>query len=104
MSAEIQDRDSLVGRAFLELAHLPEEDVPLVIEFMSALRQRWAGSARAERGRVTAELVARARQQAAALQDVPREQLAARFVALTEDIRARVISQGTAIDGDWRGD
>jgi hypothetical protein len=42
--------------------------------------------------------------QALLLRDVPREQLAARFAEIGDQIRQEAIARGTAIEGDWRGD
>jgi transcriptional regulator GlxA family with amidase domain len=38
------------------------------------------------------------------LQDVPKEQLVARFTELAEQVRQEAIEKGTAIEGDWVGD
>lgn len=52
----------------------------------------------------TAELWVEALRRAHLLQDVPREQLVARFAELTEEIRREAIAKGTAIEGDWVGE
>ena len=92
---------NLIGRVASELTQLPEEDLPLVIEFVEYLKQR----------RVTpkqrlspAEMRAEARRRASLLRDVPREEIVARFRELTEEIRQEAIAKGTAIEGDWKGD
>ncbi len=91
-----------VGRVAIELVQLPEEDVSLVAEFIKYLnRQRQPVAARRA---PAAQLVAEARRQARALQDVPRPEIAERFAALVENIRHQAIVQGTAIEGDWIGD
>ncbi len=51
-----------------------------------------------------AEVVAEARKQAALLSDVPRSEIAARFDALSEEIRQQAIARGVAIEGDWLSD
>lgn len=91
-----------VGRVAMELVQLPEEDLSLVAEFIKYLKgQRQPVAAR----RVSAaQLVAEARRQANALQDVPRAEIASQFAALVENIRRQAIAQGTAIEGDWIGD
>lgn len=90
-----------IGRVASELTQLPEEDLPLVVEFVEFLKQRKARSA--QRLSLT-EMQAEARRRAALLQDVPREEIVARFRELTEEIRQEAIAQGTAIEGDWVSD
>ncbi len=91
-----------VGRVAIELVQLPEEDVSLVAEFIKYLKgQRQAvGTQHVP----AAQLVAEARQQVRALQDVPRSEIAEQFAVLVENIRRQAIAQGTAIEGDWIGD
>ncbi len=99
MSVELAP-DSLIRRAVSEVVSLPEEDLPLVIELASRLkRRRWIR----HRSQVK-ELVARARQRAAALADVPHDQLVAQLIAIGDTIRADAIANGTAIEGEWEGD
>ena len=90
-----------IGRVASELTQLPEEDLLLVVEFVEFLKQRKARSA--QRLSLT-EIQAEARRRAALLQDVPREEIVARFRELTEEIRQEAIAQGTAIEGDWVSD
>lgn len=60
---------------------------------------------RTERKRRTAVgILANAKKRAALLRDVPRDQVAARFSQLAEEIRQTAVANGTAIDGDWTGD
>ena len=54
--------------------------------------------------RTGAEILAHARRNAALLREVPRDQVAARFAQLIEEIRHEVIAKGTAINRDWTGD
>ena len=49
-------------------------------------------------------ILAIAKKRAALLRDVPRDQVAARFTQLSEEIRQEAIAKGTAIDGDLVGD
>jgi hypothetical protein len=51
-----------------------------------------------------AEIREEARRQACHRQDVPREQLIARFLEVGEQIRKEALEKGTAIEGDWAGD
>jgi len=90
-----------IGRVASELTQLPEEDLPLVVEFVEFLKQR---KARPVQRLSLAEMRAEARRRAALLQDVPREEIMARFRELAEEIRQEAIAQGTAIEGDWVSD
>jgi len=102
VSANIPTDESLVRRAVMDVASLPEEDLPLVIEFVDYLNRRRQTTT--EKKLSTVEIRAQARRRASALKDVPRQELVARFNELTEAIRAQAIAKDTAIDGDWQGD
>ena len=88
-----------VSQVAARLTELPPEDLRLVVDFLDYLKERHPGSAH----RVAA-VRTEARRRARLLQDVPREQLFARFAELTEEIRREAIEKGTAIEGDWVGD
>ena len=78
---------------------LAEDELPLVIEFLRVLEQR------SPRVSLTvAEIRELAKERARLLAEVPREVLMERFFELAERIRQKVISRGTAVDGDWTGD
>ena len=92
--------EHLLRQVVLDIARLPEEDLPLVAEFLRFLDQNRRP---ADRGaisqRPTAEQIRlEARRQAVVLRNLPREQLAAQFMKTLDDIRADAIAQGTAID------
>lgn len=91
--------DVSVRQVAARLTELPPEDLRLVVDFLDYLKERRPGSS----SRV-AELRVEAKRRARLLQDVPREQLVARFAELTEDVRREAIEKGTAIEGDWVGD
>jgi hypothetical protein len=84
-----------------QLAGLPEEDWPLVFDFVEHLKQR---RETLRRKALVAEIQAAARQRAKELESVPREQIVARFDQLIEEIRQTAIAKGTAIEGDWESD
>lgn len=87
-----------VSQVAARLTELPPEDLRLVVDFLDYLKDR------RPRSRKAAELRVEARRRARLLQDVPREQLVARFAELTEEIRREAIEKGTAVEGDWVGD
>jgi hypothetical protein len=102
MSVNISNEKTLIRQAVIEVASLSEEDLALVIEFVDYLKQRRPSPP--EEGLSAAEIRTQARQHASALDNVPRQELVARFKDLTEKIRAQAIARGTVIEGDWQGD
>ena len=91
---------AVIGQIALKLSQLSAEEVSGVLEILDHLRPAEPAS----QPRTAAEICALAKQRAAFLRDVPREQVAARFTELVEEIRQEAIAKGTAIDGDWSGD
>ena len=89
-----------IGEAASKLTALPEEDLPLVLEFLDSLERRALPPSSLPVARIR-EL---AKERARRLAHVPREVLMARFLELGEEIRQQVIARGTAVDGDWAGD
>jgi len=91
---------AVIGQIALKLSQLSAEEVSGVLEILDHLSLAEAPN----KPRTAAEICALARKRAALLHDVPREQVAARFRELAEEIRQEAIANGTAIDGDWVGD
>jgi hypothetical protein len=92
----------VIGQLALKLSSLPEEDLQLVAEFVENLEERRPVAP--VRSQSAAEIREEARRRARLLQDVPREQLIARFLEVGEQIRKEAIEKGTAVEGDWTGD
>ncbi len=105
MSVETVQSDSLLRQLIVDIAHLPEDDLPLVAEFFGKLRQmRWPEAGKPRRPSVVA-IRAEARRRAALLANVPREELVTQFIRLTDEIRAEAIVQGTTLlEDEWQGD
>ena len=92
----------LEERVSHELAGLPQEDLPLVLEFLELLKKtRKRDSAATAK---VAILRKEARRRAKGLEGLPRSEIASRFAKLAEEIRQAAVHQGTAVDGDWEGD
>lgn len=85
MSVQNTNVNELVGQVVLKLAHLPAEDLPLVIEFVDYLAQQ--RQVIPPPNLSVAEIRAKARQRAKELSQVPRAEIVARFQELAEDIR-----------------
>jgi len=106
MAVQVQERVSLpaheiIGRVVVEVTHLPQEDLPLVLDFVEHLKQR---QETLRRKALVAEIQAAARRRAKELASVPPAQIVARFDQLIEEIRQTAIDNGTAIEGDWESD
>ncbi len=91
----------LIERWAPQLAELPEEDWPLVLDFVEHLKRR---REMLRRKALVAEIRAEARRRARELESVPREEIVARFAQLIEQVCQTAIARGTAITGDWEGD
>lgn len=88
---------SLLRRTVVEVASLPDDDLAIVLDVVAFLKeQRSVDSA--------AEIRRTARQRAAALRALPRDQLAMQLRDVGERIRGQVVASGMAIEGDWEGD
>jgi len=92
----------MIGHVVSELTRLPEEDLPLVIEFVDYLKRHRQLTPRQRLS--VAEMRAEAQRRASLLREVPRAEIVSRFRELTEEIRQEAIAKGTAIEGDWCGD
>jgi hypothetical protein len=81
----------------VEVASLPDDELAILLDVVRFLKQ--------QRSAATAgDIRQAARQRAAALRAMPRDQLAAQFRAVGERIRDQAVIGGTAIEGDWEGD
>ena len=102
MPASASNPTALIGQMAMTLTELADDDLPVVVEFLDRLKQR--RPAKPQHRLTTAEIRELAKHRAVLLADVPREQVAAQFAELAEEIRQEAIAKGTAIEGDWRGD
>ncbi len=93
---------SMIGHVVLELARLPEEDLPLVVEFVDYLKQKRQGTPHQRLS--VAEMRTEARRRVERLRKVPRAEVVARFRELSEEIRQEAVDKGTATEGDWCAD
>ena len=88
---------SLLRRAVVEVASLPDDDLAILLDIVAFLKQQNASDAASDIRRA-------ARQRAVSLRAMPRDELAAQFRKVGEKIRRSVIASGTAVEGDWEGD
>ncbi len=102
MSMRNATAPSMIGRVALELTELPEEDLPLIIEFVDYLKRQH--QAAPQQHLSVTEIRAEARRRASLLREVPRAEIVARFRELAEEIRQEAIDKGTAVEGDVMSD
>ncbi len=88
---------SLLRRTVVEVASLPDDDLAIVLDVVAFLKQQRSIASAAEVRRS-------ARQRAAALCALPRDQLAVQLREVGEKIRGQAVASGMAIEGDWEGD
>ena len=100
MNASTPTTETMLRQLLADVARLPNEDLPLVVEFVGKL----AHKPRPVRPSVAA-IRAEAKRRAAQMGDVPRAELVARFLQVADEIRAEAIARGAAIDEEtWEGD
>ncbi|MDW8325733.1 MAG: hypothetical protein RMK99_04120 [Anaerolineales bacterium] len=96
----------LLRQLIIEVARLPDEDLPLVVEFIGKLAQR----SQAAPGTVSREAIrhirAEARRRAALMGEVPRAELVQRFLQAADEIRSATAASSPVLlnEEEWRGD
>lgn len=88
---------SLLRRTVVEVANLPDDDLAIVLDVVAFLKQQRSAE-------TTSDIRLTARQRAAALRALPRDQLAVQLRDVGERMRGQVVASGMAIEGDWEGD
>ena len=100
METNILDSEKLLRQVITSVAQLPPNDLLVVYETISDLKQK-----ESEKSSLTAdEILARAKARAVEMRNLSHEQIVQRFIDATERIRAEAIAKGTAIDGEWESD
>ena len=87
---------SLLRRAVVEIANLPDDELAILLDIVAFLKQQRAES--------TVDVRRAARERAMTLKNKPRKQLVSQFREVGEKIRGQVVASGTAVAGDWEGD
>jgi len=100
METNILDSEKLLRQVITSVAQLPPNDLLVVYETISDLKQK-----ESEKSSLTAdEILARAKARAVEMRNLSHEQIVQRFIDATERIRAEAIAKGTAIEGEWESD
>jgi hypothetical protein len=92
-------RERLIGQVTSDLTSLPEEDLPLVVEFVDYLKDRHRQK-RSQKLSIP-EIRAAAKRRAQLLDHIPREEIVNRFEQLAEEIQREANQKETAFNGDW---
>lgn len=87
-----------VRQVVLDFMSLPETEFMVVAEVITDFKRQ--AQAKAERRTQAAELVARAKQRAAELKHLSREELGRQFMQTVEAVRAEAIAHNTASDSE----
>lgn len=90
----------LIRKAVIEVAQLPENELLAVIELVNDLKKQRARPNR----EAAVQMVARAKQRAAELSHLSREEVMQQFGNTLDAIRAEAIAKGTALEGELEGD
>ena len=85
----------LVRQAVIEVAQLPEKELLVVIEMIDALKKQRTHNNR----ELAAEMVARAKERAAEMSHLSREEVMERFSHAMDAIRAEAVEKGVAVEG-----
>jgi len=101
MTLDTPSTPELIRKAVTEVASLTDDDLVLVIEFVTDLKKIKSAD---EPKPTVAEIHAEAKKRAAQLKNAPRAEVVARFNAVAKRAQAQTEVNGTAFDGDWLGD
>lgn len=88
---------SLLRRTVIEVASLPEDELAIVLDVVTFLKQQRSAE-------TVGDIRQTARKRANELRALPRSQLVAQMRVVSQRIRSQVVAGGLAIDGDWEGD
>jgi hypothetical protein len=100
MNVSDLDSEKLLRQVITSVAQLPPNDLLVVYETISDLKQK-----ESEKSSLTAdEILARAKARAVEMRNLSHEQIVQRFIDATERIRADAIARGVAIEGEWERD
>ena len=93
--------EKLLRQVLTSIAQLPPNDLLVVYETISALKQKDKSGKSAFDAN---EILLRAKARASELKNLSHAEVVQRFIEATDRIRAEAIEKGTAIEGEWEGD
>ncbi len=97
MNPTLVTDQSLFRRTVVEVASLPDDDLAILLDIVTLLKQQRATE-------TVADIRRAAHQRVMALRNLSPDQLVTQFRAVGEKIRSQAVASGTAIEGDWEGD
>ncbi|MEO7841856.1 MAG: hypothetical protein ABIU06_21140 [Anaerolineales bacterium] len=101
MDAQSLNTEKLLRDVLTSIAQLPPNDLLVVYETISDLRQKdKAGQASFS----SDEILSRAKARASELSQLTHAEAVQRFIDATDRIRAEAIEKGIAIEGEWESD
>lgn len=100
MDRQTLDTEKLLREVIADVAKLPPNDLLVVYETISDLKQRDKGQSVFD----TDKILARAKERASELSHLTHAEVVQRFIDATDRIRAEAIEKGTAIEGEWESD
>lgn len=104
MDVNLLANQSLVRQAVMEVANLPDDELSIILEVVEFLKQQRISSSAATSPMRLAELRAKVRSRAIELRNLSRTDLVARFNEVANRIQKQVLTQKTAVNGDWELD
>jgi hypothetical protein len=101
MNNQSLDTEKLLREVISDVAKLPPNDLLVVYETISDLKQRDKAGYSAFNAD---EILARAKERASELSHLTHAEIVQRFMDVTDRIRADAIEKGVAIEGEWESD
>jgi len=101
MTIQPLNTESLLRQVIASVAQLPQNDLLVVYEIISDLKQK-------DKSGVSSltpdEILSRAKLRASELKQLSHAESVQRFIEATERVRADAIEKGAAIEGEWESD
>jgi hypothetical protein len=101
MTIQPLNTESLLRQVIASVAQLPQNDLLVVYEIISDLKQK-------DKSGISSltpdEILSRAKLRASELKHLPHAESVQRFIEATERVRDDAIDKGTAIEGEWESD
>jgi hypothetical protein len=91
------NNQSLLRRTVVEIAHLPDDDLEILLEIVNYLKEQRAANN-------VLNIRRAAKQRAKELSNQSREELVTQLLEVGKRIRHQAASSGTVFEGDWEGD
>lgn len=98
---QMNDDQSLVRQAMIQVAQLPDDDLVILIDFLHQLKIKRINPTNRK---LAQQIVAEAFNQAEVLQGLSSSEKAARLNENLAKLSADAIAKGASIEGEWHGD